>query len=185
MTLPHPLSWFPVKYEGVLLVTLVIATALATAGILNADGNLRTEVTPLGITSFELIGNLPDAQRALVAWGEMGRAYAAFSFGLDYLYIVAYCLLSILISRSVGRSTEARFPLVSGLSVWVGWLFVGVGLLDALENTVLMLVVFGSGNALWPKLGFVFASLKFSMAGMGALYLLIGSGLGFLNRSPR
>ncbi len=79
----HPLAWFPVEHEKTLLIMLVIATALVTIGIGVADAHLRTDVTPMGIASFEFVQNAENANRAIAAWGETGRAYAALSFGLD------------------------------------------------------------------------------------------------------
>ncbi len=179
----HPLSWVPVDHERVFLVTLILANVLVMAGMGMADRHLRTEVTPLGIASFEFVGNSSSADRALSAWGETGRVYAAFSLGLDYLFLLLYSLLSAFLAGLVGRKLEGRFPLVSQLAVWVAWAFVFTGFFDALENTVLIAVVVGASHDLWARLGLVFASMKFALAAVGATYLLVGGGLCLMRRA--
>ena len=84
MTPTHPLSWVPAGQEKYFFIVLLALCFVGIAGMGVADNHLRTEVTPLGIVSFQFVGNSAEAGRALSAWGEEGRVYAAFSLGLDY-----------------------------------------------------------------------------------------------------
>ncbi len=179
----HPLSWIPVRHERAILVTLILANILVMLGMGMVDGHLRTEATPFGIASFEFIGDAASAERALSAWGEKGRAYAAFSLGLDYLFLVLYSLLAAMLAGTMSRKLERRFPRISKLSVWVAWTFLFTGLFDAMENTALVAVVMGASDDLWPHLGLLFASIKFTLAAVGATYLLVVGCLGFVGRS--
>jgi len=177
VTPTHPLSWVPAEQEKYFFIVLLALCLVGIAGMGVADNHLRTEVTPLGIVSFQFVGNSAEAGRALSAWGEEGRVYAAFSLGLDYLFLTANALLCAFLAGLVGRKAEGRLPLVAALSSWVAWAFILAGVFDATENVAFLVVVTGGSNDLWPLLGTLFASLKFALMGLGMSYLLAAGSL--------
>ncbi len=183
MAPPHPLYWVPAEHEKKFLYSVLSLLFLSMTGLGIADHHLQNEVTPLGIVSFQMVGNVAEAQRALSAWGESGRMFAAFSLGMDYLFLVANALLFAYLAGLVGRKAEGRLPVIASLSAWVAWLFIVAGVFDSIENAAFLVVLAGSSENLWPCLGTLFALLKFLLIGLGVLYLLAGSCLCTLNKN--
>ncbi len=177
MTLTHPLSWVPVEQEKAFLIALIVLCLVGIAGMGVADHHLRSEITPMGIVSFQLDGNLAEAERVLSTWGEEGRIWAAFSLGIDYLYLTANALLWALLAGWVGRKAQGRLPLVATLSPWIAWAFILAAVFDAVENVAFLIVVTGGSADPWLSLGTLFASMKFTLMGLGMTYLLVAGGL--------
>ena len=57
---------------------------------------LNTDAAPYGIVSFETVGRTARAQQILNSWDEPSRERAAFSLGLDFLFIPVYVAAVIL-----------------------------------------------------------------------------------------
>lgn len=183
MPLSPPLSWIPQEHEKKVVISLLVLCFVGLVGLAVADQSLRSEVTPLGIVSLQFVGNAAEAQRVLSTWGEEGRVAAAFSLGVDYLFLTANALLLAFLAGLVGRKASGRSPLITTLSPWVAWAFILAGACDATENAAFFIVLVGDTGDFWPCLGTWFATVKFSLLGLGMIYLL-GSG-GFLIASKK
>ncbi|HJW91216.1 MAG TPA: hypothetical protein VJ436_11305 [Anaerolineales bacterium] len=149
---------------------------LTLLAVFNLTGQpLLTPAAPAGILSFEFAGSLARAQEILQSWNEQARLLAAFSLGLDYLFMFAYastiaagCLWAgaTLLRRGWPLSVAGR-PLA-----WAQW---AAALFDAVENLGLTLLLLGQPAATWPALAAWAAGLKFTLIGLGLVYSAYGA----------
>ncbi len=177
MTLTHPLARLPASAQRRALPPLLVAT-LALTAVLQAIGRpLQTAAAPLGIISFELAGSLPAAQTMLASWDSSAQLHAAFSLGLDYLYMPLYAVTIALACGRAAASSLRSPQSVAALGIVLSWGLGLAALLDGLENAALWQVLQGSTAAAWPVVARWCAVVKFILVGAGLLYA--GSGAVF------
>lgn len=152
--------WFWVS----LMVTLGLMAALGAI-----DPRLRSAAAPAGIVSFELCAYTSDCPTIVQGWGPAAQLLAAFSLGLDYLFMAAYpaaiCLGLILVARRLP-------PGWRGPTLGMAWLPWGAGVADAVENYCLlrMLLAPSASTFAWPAS--VAATVKFVILGVALGWLL-------------
>jgi pimeloyl-ACP methyl ester carboxylesterase len=137
-------------------VTLVIGAVL-----LAIEGRMWDEGGP-GIVGFELAGSVERASEIRMEWGPDGRAAARLSLGLDFAYLVAYGAFWMLAAAAT-RDLAARrgWRRLGRLGRPAIALAVAAPVLDALENTALLVTLAGKGGGLAPGLAAAFAVGKF------------------------
>ena len=143
--------------------------------VLNLVGApLNTPAAPLGIVSFELAGSSQRAQEILGSWDVHAQLRAAFSLGLDYVFMLAYSATIGLACIWAGEALQAYGWPLAGLGrllAWSQWL---AALLDGLENIALVAVLFGRVFAPWPQLAQWSAAAKFALVFAGMIYVYLG-----------
>lgn len=133
------------------------------------------------IIQFELAGSVTRANSILTAWKSSEQtAWAAFSLGLDFLYIVAY-------SNTIGfacvwatKAIQERGDALVSVGIWLAWGQWLAALLDVLEDIALLIILFSSVTAPWPQIAMWCAIFKFSLVILGLLYVGIGGVVKFL-----
>lgn len=135
---------------------------------------LKSEAAPFGIISFELAFNRALSDDIVQSWTNVEQMYAAFSLGLDYLFLFAYALflssLSWLIaSKLAAQKIMIKFGMVSVYAVWIA-----AGL-DTIENFALFQILFGNTSGFWPPMAATCASIKFLLVILAFIYIFIGS----------
>lgn len=172
--IPHPFGWLSQDGQRrIFLLGLILTIAVMAA--LNRQGqSLRTDLSPRGIVTFELVGTLEGAEAIRGGWDEAGRINAGLNLGLDYLFMLIYATAlsvgSVIASRNwsrFGRSAELAGVLLS-------WLALIAGLLDAVENYALIRLLLGSTNDLWPIVARWCALPKFGIVAVGLVYIVLG-----------
>ncbi|HLG13296.1 MAG TPA: hypothetical protein VJH03_02070 [Blastocatellia bacterium] len=171
----HPFEAIPIPKQTAALMLLFVGAAVLTVALNRIGSPLRTAEAPQGIISFEFAGSAAAAARIIGSWDESARVHAAFSIGLDYLYLVAYSTTSALacvwasgILRRRGISLIGR----AGVAIaWAQWL---AALLDATENTALMSMLLGSPADALARIAWAAAAGKFALILAGVLYILLG-----------
>lgn len=163
----HPFQAIPAGYYGLLFLPLLVLSLLLSA-VLSA--------IPLrpSIVKFELAGNTLKVQEILRAWDEASQVRAAFSLGLDFLYLVIYSTTVSLACIWATKVFQAHgLPLGSAgiLLVWGQWL---AALLDAIENVALVTILFGFVRDPWPQVAKWCAIPKFGLVILGLLYAGVG-----------
>lgn len=146
------------------------------------DGALKTAAAPLGIVSFEFAGDLQSVKRMLATWDGEARVHAALSLGIDYLFLVAYALVISMACAGIANTLRRRFKAAAIVGFLLAWAQVVAALLDAVENTALVLLLLGSSHPLYPPVAWVCAGIKFSLVGLALAYLLVGFMLSRLTR---
>ncbi len=156
--------------------------ALVIGGVLlSIDGRMWDEGGP-GIVGFELAASEERAQDILIEWGEDGRDAARLSLWLDFAYLATYGAFWVLATLATRDLASRRgWRRLTRLGPAAVALAVAAPVLDAAENTCLLLVLGGSGGAALPALATVFASGKFAALTFAIGYVVAG----LLTRAPR
>jgi hypothetical protein len=153
-----------------LVLTLVLMVVL---GVI-VDAPLKTPAAPRGIVSYELAGSTTAAQGILDSWDKNAQLHAAFSLGLDYLYMPCYAI-------TIGLACAWAARRMEGKGLWLGRagrvLAIGLGLaalLDAVENFALTTMLFNVVANPWPVVARWCATGKFALVIAGLVYALAG-----------
>jgi hypothetical protein len=174
MFVTHPYQRIPPKHRlGVFLSFLALTLALMSV-LLRIDAPLQTAAAPKGIVSYELAGSVDGAQRILDSWNPTARLYAAFSLGLDYLYMPAYAIAIGLACAWAAELWRKRRGWLASLGVGLAWGLMVAALCDAVENIALLTMLLSGVREPWPAVAFGCAALKFALIGVGLAYALIG-----------
>ena len=170
----HPFQVIPMNTQPRAFIGFTLA-ALVLMILMNSIGaTLKNVTAPNGIISFELAGSLEKAREIIASWDESARLHAAFSLGLDFLFLVVYssaiglgCLLA---SKALSRR---HWPLVVfGVPLaWGLWL---AALADAVEDIALTQILFGSSYQFLAPLARWSAILKFALIFAGLVYSFLG-----------
>ena len=127
----HGVAAFPKSLKASLLVAAVLLFAL-----LMVNQPLQTASAPQGIVSYQLAGTANQAHAIFRSWGGEGVAWAKVSLWLDFLFIPAYMLALIHLTRHFTRDRPGvRERMVAR---WIRALFVTAGLSDGTENILLL-----------------------------------------------
>ena len=94
----HGVAAFPKSLKASLVVAAVLLFAL-----LMVNQPLQTASAPQGIVSYQLAGTADQAHAIFRSWGSEGVAWAKVSLWLDFLFIPAYMLALIHLTRHFTR----------------------------------------------------------------------------------
>lgn len=151
--------------------------------LLNLLGQpLITSTSPYGIVSFELAHNPDQATAILASWDPTTKLRAAFSLGLDFLFIPLYSLTLTITCLWAARfrREKRRFPswlvMIGMPGIPLAWGQLGAGVLDIFENLALVRMLLGAVSAPWPQFASVCAYTKFTLIAAGILYSLTAFG---------
>jgi len=169
----HPLQ--SIQRFRVPIFFSLLALTLILMVIFNVLGSpLMTPEAPFGIISFELAGSVSRSQDVIDSWDHNAQLHAAFSLGLDYLFMVLYSTTIALGCIWAGEVMQANHWPFSRLSVplaWGQWL---AALLDFVENIALVIILFGTAASPWPQLAQWCAIAKFALIFIGMIYIFLG-----------
>ena len=127
----HGVAAFPKSLKASLLVAAVLLFAL-----LIVNQPLQTASAPQGIVSYQLAGTADQAHAIFRSWGSEGVAWAKVSLWLDFLFIPAYMLALIHLTRHFTRDRPGIRERVGAR--WVRALFATAGLSDGAEDILLL-----------------------------------------------
>ena len=168
----HPLIFIPDSARKTVFVALLVWTIVLFVIFLMLNSPLITSAAPAGIVSHQFSWTPEKAQAILSSWKGRTSLFAAFSLGLDYLFMPSYALTTALGALlAAGRYSGWLVR----LGTWVAYGVFTAAVFDALEN-------FGQAQQLLngfitaPLTHFigVCASLKFTLLLLGILYGLVG-----------
>lgn len=158
----------------VALVPVVIAFIGATLTLMVSlrilDKPLQTDAAPAGILSFELAGDEKRSLAILESWDQPAKLHAAFSLGLDYLFLITYSsAIALACIWAIGLNANSLASLGAYLA-WGQWL---AAILDGLENTALFIILIRAPESPWPQIARIAAMVKFALVILGLLYVLV------------
>ncbi len=160
--------------EKILLV-YISAITISLMAILNwVSAPLVAPQSPYGMISFELAGSVDRAAGMLDQWDANTRLRAAFSLGLDYLFMLAYPAaigLACRLAAGVFRNRNYRVHKLENFLIRGQWL---AAALDATENIALFLILLGNTSSTAPLTAYWCAIIKFSLVISGIIYALFG-----------
>jgi hypothetical protein len=170
----HPFEYIPPEWRKKLF-WLGLFASLALMIVLNLVGApLTTAPAPYGIVSYELAGSVSQSQAILESWDQQAQMSAAFSLGLDYLFMAAYSTAIGLGCLWAADTLRRRGWPLSQLGVplaWGQWL---AAMFDGIENLALTRFLFGGVVSPWPELARWCALLKFALIFAGLVYAFLG-----------
>lgn len=118
------------------LRTTLIAALMLLVTLVLVNQPLQTGSAPQGIVSFQMAGTADQAHAILRSWRSSGEVWAQVSLWLDFLFIPAYVLALIQLTRHFTRDRPGvRERMVAR---WIRALFVAAGLSDITENILLL-----------------------------------------------
>ena len=167
---PAPAGGMRWLFWPLLVFTLVLMFLLGVV----VDAPLKTPTAPQGIVSYELAGSTAAAQNILDSWDQLAKLYAAFSLGLDYLYMLCYGLVIGLACAWAARRLGARWHGVGVLGMVLAWGQAVAVLCDAIENIALLKMLPGGAAEPWPAVARWCAVVKFALVIAGLVYALAG-----------
>jgi hypothetical protein len=154
-------------------IRIILFLLTATLGIfllLRFQGNLQTGKSPMGILSLEFAHKPACITEITHAWsseGMMGRARA--NIWIDFLFIPFYAMLFYTLCGSISVRMK-DFPAKLGIFLAFGALI--AGLLDVLENILMLFSLNGNYNGVTAFLTAFFATGKFVLLLLAALYVV-------------
>jgi hypothetical protein len=129
----------------------------------------------VGIIELEFTGTAERAAEHHRELGAEGRDAARTALLLDYGYLVAYGLfLAGACTAVADRARRTGRPRLASAGPFLAWGALGAAACDAVENTMLLLILDGQTGQPWPALAFAFATAKFALAASASLYALGG-----------
>jgi hypothetical protein len=163
---------FQVISQQALVPTVIafIAAALAVMVSLRVlDEPLKTDAAPQGIISFELAGNTSASLAVLESWDQPAKLHAAFSIGLDFLFLITY---SSALAFACIWATGLMPGSLAGLGVALAWGQWIAAVFDGLENAALFIMLTQGPSSPWPQIAQIAAIIKFTLILLGLLYII-------------
>ena len=162
-----------------LLGTVAMMFVMAKTG-----ASLKTTATPHGILDLEFAYNTAKTAGIMQAWAPTAEldniAAARINTYWDFLFLFFYAGFLFLACKRIAAKTGAGFS-KAGHIVAKG--AVAAGFLDILENSGMLLTLSGQGSSAIAFCTTIVALVKWVLAIMGVLYVLIGVlALGFRKR---
>ncbi len=131
---------------------------------------LVTSQAPGGIISFELAKTPAMSTAIMNSWDSTQKLIAAFSLGLDYLFILFYSITLSLgcVWTSIVLNQQKLAIALIGMSIaWLQW---AAAILDGIENYSLIRILLVESNFPYSQLAFWCAVLKFGIIFAGIIW---------------
>ena len=171
----QPYQRIPVRHRLAVFLPFFALTLILSIVLQAVDAPLKTTAAPQGIVSYELAGNVVEAQRILDSWNPTARLYAAFSLGLDTLYMPAYAIAIGLACAWAAERWNKRRGALALVGVGLAWGLLVAAVCDAIENVALITMLLSGVREPWPALARDCAAVKFLLVGAGLAYALISA----------
>ena len=148
-----------------LLATILVFILMRIQG-----ASLFSQFTPGGIVDFELARTPEQVQKYLLLWN---NAVIKWNITIDFFFIIAYTWLLYAWLRWIKEHIENVQRLK--INQWLTKAVVLVGVLDVLENCLMLFTIKGLYKAFSLEATYWFAVVKFALAGLTLMYILLNS----------
>ncbi|MGH2979272.1 MAG: hypothetical protein ACRDLQ_06515, partial [Solirubrobacterales bacterium] len=116
------------------------------------------EDSGVGIIEFELTRTADMAEKHYEDLGSAGREDARAALALDYAFLVSYGLFLIGACAAMAeRALRRGWSRLAAMGPLIAWGALGAAVYDAVENTMLLLILEGHTQQPWPGIAFGFA----------------------------
>lgn len=156
------------------LPILLFITLILMGIMITLDRHLASfSSTPekYGIVSLELARTPQKANTIIDSWGDNGKGIALFSLGLDYLFIAAYTATLWLFCRFFAQSLREKNEFLSKTGNFLSWLVILAGILDVIENQLLLIMLLSEPSDMATATATLAASGKFVLLLITGIYL--------------
>jgi hypothetical protein len=162
---------FPKAAQIRLIVVTFVMSVILLVVMRILDAPLTTPAAPSGIVSFELAKNYDVSRQILSSWSAEAKVYAAFSLGLDYLFLIVYALFIFLSCIRLATALKGHYSFLWGMAIVLAWSQFLAASLDAIENWALIHLLLDSSRRWLPCLARWCAIAKFSIVGVGLIFI--------------
>jgi hypothetical protein len=172
----HPFySWTGGSPAMVFFLFMILMAAAGLMGSILLRLGRHTHTRQGGIVAWELAGNAEQSLLIKQEWNATARAYVALSLGLDFVFLVLY-------STAIGFGcvwtarmlAAANAPFWAGVGILLAWGQWCAAILDAVENVLLLQMLFGWVTERKARLVRGCAAFKFVLVLLGLLYIIFG-----------
>lgn len=185
MTVPDPIRILgslgrPAIFLGLIACLIALSWVMrrSMAPANEARRSLNQSAKVRGVVDLQLAPDADAATKVIADWGERGRKLAAFTIGLDALYIVVYVAILILGCRMAGDGFAASpWPWMATLGLYLAWAAVVAGGCDAIENWGLIRMLDGEMTPGLQRLTRLCARIKFLLSGLAGVYVIAAMAL--------
>lgn len=167
----NPFTWLSPQFQKRALIFFGVA-ALILLIILSVVDQPLKNVHSGGMIAFELTGSFEHSQEMLDSWDHNAKLFAAFSLGIDYLFMVAYSLFLALLIFKLSEKFIGQKEWFSQLGIYLSWAQFAAAFFDAMENYFLLRILLGSQSEIFSSLAFYSASIKFVLIILGLIYIV-------------
>lgn len=170
---------WPCTLARLLIIIGLFVLLRSFSGSSSQRRGLHTSNTPRGIVDLELAGNIARMDKILDTWGPSRWQRARSELFFDFIFIAMYVpTLYIGVLCAAIHWETAGFGLAAGVGVVLAWSQLVVGVLDVIENGLLLKEVgtrldHADLRARWvPRAARRAAFFKFVLTGAGVIYTL-------------
>ena len=143
---------------------------------------LATSQAPGGIISFELAKTPARSTAIMNSWDSTQKLIAAFSLGLDYLFILFYSITLSLGCVWTSIVINPQKPALALIGLIIAWLQWAAAILDGIENYSLFRILLVESNFPYSQLAFWCAVLKFGIIFAGIIWCVFALVINTANR---
>lgn len=183
--MPHPFQAIAPDRIGKVLIPLVVLTFIFMILLNELGASLINSTAPDGMISLELAGDVEASKGIIDSWTAETQLIAAFSLGLDYLFLVVYSTtigLGCIWAMGAFRSKSPQLVTIGLLLAWGQWI---AAMFDGVENAALLKLLLGDLQSPWPQVARIFAIMKFILIALGLIYIMIGALIKIIRRARR
>jgi hypothetical protein len=148
----------------------LIATITVFAIMRWQGASLFSSYSPGGIVDLELARTTEQVQKYLLLWK---NNVVKWNISIDFFFIIAYTWLLYAWLRWIKEHLENATRLT--INQWLTKAVVLVGVLDVLENCLMLFTIKGLYNGFSLEATYWFAVIKFVLAGVTLTYILMNS----------
>lgn len=171
---PQPFTEAGLREKKKNLPILLFITLILMGIMITLDRHLVSfSSTPekYGIVSLELARTPEKANAIIDSWGNNGKGIALFSLGLDYLFIAAYTATLWLFCRFFAQNLREKNEFLSKTGNFLSWLVILAGILDVIENQLLLIMLLSEPSDMATATATLAASGKFTLLLITGIYL--------------
>jgi hypothetical protein len=148
-----------------LLATILVFILMRIQG-----ASLFSQFSPGGIVDFELARTADQVQKYLLIWN---NAVIKWNITIDFFFIITYTWLLYAWLKWIRQFLQSVIR--QNINLWLSRAVVLVGVLDVLENCLMLFTIKGLYNAFSLEATYWFAVVKFALAGLTLMYILLNS----------
>lgn len=148
-----------------LLATITVFAIMRWQG-----ASLFSNYSPGGIVDLELARKTEQVQKYLLLWK---NSVVKWNITIDFFFIITYTWLLYAWLRWIKEHLDNLSRLK--INQWLTRAVVLVGVLDVLENCLMLFTIKGLYNTFSLEATYWFAVIKFALAGVALMYILLNS----------
>lgn len=166
----HPAEVFYFQYMTKKILRPLIATIVVFAIMRLQGASLFSIYSPGGIVDLELARTPDQVKKYLLLWD---NAVIKWNITIDFFFIIAYTWLLYAWLRWIKANLQSAIR--QQINHWLTKAVILVGVLDMLENSLMLFTIKGLYNNLSLEATYWFAVIKFALAGITLTYILLNS----------